>query len=214
MAHDTLGQSVTNKHGVDGLQIVLRREVHYGEIFVVEFAVLLGRIAVALNQVVEQVAVGLDVTIEIHADEAVQLQKSRIYVTHYTRLRERHLGDDVAPEPIGAAGLRKGIDAGRIDARIYWTAHQHHGMWHTGVLDRLHAGDRSEHRHRRLTHRDDMDVAAEKMQDRDHVVDVIVEIEAAFDDRNHASVSPIRDVDIVIGQKRLNGASQQRRIMA
>ena len=180
MTHDALGQGVTNKHGIDGLQIILGREVHHGEILVIEFTVLLGGIAVALNQMVKQIAVGLDVTIEIHADEAVQLQESRIDVPHHAGVRKRDLGDDVAPEPLDATRFRERVDAGRIDPGINRAAHQHHGARHAGILDRLHAGDRGQHRHRRLAHRDDMDVTAEKMQDRDHVVDVIVEIESAL----------------------------------
>src|SRR5262249_29448439 len=155
---------VPDEHSFDGLQIILGREVHYGKIFVIELTVLLGRIAVTLDQMVKQVAVGLDVTIEIHADETVQLQKSRIHIAHHARLRKRHFGNDIAPEPLGAAGLRERIDTSWIDACIYWAAHQHHRAWHARVLDRFHASDGSHHGHRRLAHRDDMNVTTEKMQ--------------------------------------------------
>ena len=95
MRHLALGQRVADEHGIDGLQIELGGQIHDREIFVVEFAVLLRRIAVALDQVGEQIAVRLDMAVEIHADEAVQLQEARIDVAHEARMRERHLGDDV-----------------------------------------------------------------------------------------------------------------------
>jgi len=47
MHHLALGQGMKHEHGVDGLQIVLGREIHDGEIFVVEFAMLLRGIAIA-----------------------------------------------------------------------------------------------------------------------------------------------------------------------
>ena len=42
---------MADEHGLDRLQIVLGRQIHDGEILVVEFAVLLRGIAVALDQV-------------------------------------------------------------------------------------------------------------------------------------------------------------------
>ena len=44
-----LRQRVADENGIDGLQIELGGEVHHGEILVVEFAVLLRRIAVAVR---------------------------------------------------------------------------------------------------------------------------------------------------------------------
>ena len=105
MRHLALRQRVADEHGVDGLQIELGGEIHDREIFVVEFAVLLRRIAVALDQMQEQIAMRLDVAIEVHAHEAVQLQEARIDVAHEAGMRERHLGDDVAAEPVEAARL-------------------------------------------------------------------------------------------------------------
>ena len=47
-----------------------------------------------------------------------------------------------------------------------------------------------------------------RMQHRDHVVDVVVEIEAPICERHHARVDPFGDVDVVIRQKGLDGAAQ------
>src|SRR5579863_8136936 len=40
MRHFTEGQRVANKDGLDGLQIILGREIHHSEILVVKFLVL------------------------------------------------------------------------------------------------------------------------------------------------------------------------------
>ena len=77
MGHLALRQRVAHEHRVDGLQVKLGGEVHHGEILVVELAVLLRGIAVALDQMLEQLAVRLDVTIEVHAHEAVELEETR-----------------------------------------------------------------------------------------------------------------------------------------
>ena len=86
-------------------------------------------------------------------------------------------------------------------------------MGYVGIVLGLHARDRREHRHRGLAHRYDVGVAAEQMQDRDQIVDVVVEIEAALRNRHHARVNPLGDVDVVVGQEALDGAAQQRRVM-
>ena len=86
MGHLALRQSVPHEHGLDGLQIELGGEIHDREILVVEFAMLLRGIAVALDQMQEQIAVRLDVAVEIHAHEAVELQEARIDVAHEARI--------------------------------------------------------------------------------------------------------------------------------
>ena len=105
-----LGQSMAHEHGLDGLQIEFGGQVHDREIFVVEFAMLLGGIAITLDQVQKQFTMRLDVAIEIHAHEAVQLQEAWIDVAHESRIRKRHLGDDVAAEPFGAAAFGQRVD--------------------------------------------------------------------------------------------------------
>ena len=107
MGHLALGQGVADEHGLDGLQVELGGEIHDREIFVVELAMLLRGIAVGLHEVKEQLAVRLDMAVEVHAHEAVQLQEARIDVAQEARVRERHLGDDVAAEPVDAARLRQ-----------------------------------------------------------------------------------------------------------
>ena len=87
-------------------------------------------------------------------------------------------------------------------------------MRHVGVAFGFHARDRRKHRHRRLAHRHQMTIAAERMQDRDQIVDVIVEIEVTVRQRHQPRIHPFGDVDVVVRQKRLDRAAQQRRVMA
>ena len=51
MRHLAFRQRMAHEHGFDGLQIELGGQVHDRQIFVVELAVLLRRVAVALDQV-------------------------------------------------------------------------------------------------------------------------------------------------------------------
>jgi hypothetical protein len=92
-------------------------------------------------------------------------------------------------------------------------AHQHHRARHIGVIGGFHARDRRKHRHRGLAHRDDVNVAAQEMQDRNDVIDIVVEIERPFGQRHHAGVLPLCDVDVVVRQERLDSAAQQGRVM-
>src|SRR5689334_8016242 len=99
MHHLSLWQRVTDKDRIDRLEIELGSEIHDGQVLVVELAMLLRRIAVAFDQMQEQILMRLDMAIEVHAHEAVQLQKTGIDVPHHTRMREWHLGNDVIAEP-------------------------------------------------------------------------------------------------------------------
>ena len=123
MAHLTLWQRVLDEHGVHRLQIILRCQVHNREIFVIEIAVLVDEVAIAFHQILEQVLVRVHVAIEIHADEAVELQEARIDVAHDAGMWKRHLGDDVVAKPLDAALGREIVDARRISPGINRTAH-------------------------------------------------------------------------------------------
>ena len=156
----------------------------------------------------------LDMAVEIHADEAVELQKAGIDVAHEAGIRKRYLGDDAVAEPVDAAFFGERIHGGRIDSRVDRPAHQGDGSRHVGIAVRFHERDRGHHRDRRLAHRDHVSAAAERVQDLDHVIDVIVEIESSLRQRDHAGVHPIGEVDVVVGQKRLDRAAQERCVVA
>jgi hypothetical protein len=152
-------------------------------------------------------------TVEIHGNEAVKLQKPPIDVAHHARIGKRHSRDDVAPKPIDAARLSERVHGGGVDAGVDRAAHQHHGTQHIRVSGRLHDRDRRHHRHRWLAYGDHMHVAAEEMQSGNDVIDVVVEIELPFGDRHHTGVDPFGEVDVVIGEQRFDGAAQQRRVV-
>ena len=59
-----------------------------------------------------------------------------------------------------------------------------------------------------------MHIAAKRMHHLDHVVDVVLEIEAAKRHRHHAGIGPVGDVDFMARQERFNRATQQRRIVS
>ena len=60
VGHLPLGQGMAHEHGLDGLEVELGGEVHHGEVFVVKLAMLLRRIAVSLDQMLEQPMMRLD----------------------------------------------------------------------------------------------------------------------------------------------------------
>ena len=59
-----------------------------------------------------------------------------------------------------------------------------------------------------------MGVGPEELQHLDQVIDIVVEIELAVGQRHLAGVAPVGDVDVGIGQQRLDRAAQQRRVVA
>ena len=153
---------------------------------------------------------GLHVAVEIHGHEARQLQEARIDLPAAGRPRPGHVGDDVAAKPIGAALLGQRVHHGGIDARVDGSAGQYQRQRHARIAVGFHQCSRSQHGHRWLAHRKHMHVAAKKAEHIHHQVDVVVEIEPACRQRHVARVLPIGDVDVVVGQKRLDRAAQQR----
>ena len=60
---------------------------------------------------------------------------------------------------------------------------------------------------------DDVRIGSEHANELDDVIDKIVEVEAAHGERDITRVDPVGDVDIMVGQHRLDGAAQQRRVV-
>ena len=209
-----VGQRVVLEHGLDGLQIELRRQIHDRQIFFVEVLVLLDAVAVALHQIVEQIDVRIHVAFEVHGHEAGQLHEARIHRAHEARMRERHGRDDVLLKPVERARSREIVDLGRVAPRIDRPAHQRQRGRLQRIVARRHDGGCRQHRHGRLANRHEVRVLADELRELDDVVDVIVEIETADGDRHVARVVPVGDVDIVLGQHGLNRAAQQRGVVA
>ncbi len=134
MKHLALGQLMLHENLVDCLQVILRRKIHDGEIFVVEIFVLLHGIPVAAHQVHEQLFVCVHVAVEVHGHEAGKLEEARIHEAAVALIWPRHRCDDRAPEPIGAFLLGKLIDGGWTDARIDRASLQDHAPRQEGML--------------------------------------------------------------------------------
>ena len=106
------------------------------------------------------------------------------------------------------------VHAGRIAAGVDRAAHQRHRGRHERIAARFHDRDGGDDGHGGLAHRQHMDVAAQHVQHLDDVIDVVVEIEAAFAQGHHAGIGPIGDVDLMRRQQGFDRATQQRRVMA
>ena len=90
MLHLALGQRVPDEHRLDRLHVIGRVQVHHREVLVVEVAMLLGQVAVAVHEMVEHLEMGVDVAVEVHRHEAGKLQEARIDLTAEARIGERH----------------------------------------------------------------------------------------------------------------------------
>ena len=100
-----------------------------------------------------------------------------------------------------------------IDPRVDRPAHQHHRVRNIRIVVGLHQRNRCHDRHRRLTNGNHMNITAKRPKHRDDVVDIRIEVEAPIDERHHARIDPIGDVNIVVGQERFHRAAQQCRIV-
>ena len=83
-------QRVILEHGLDRLEIKLCRQIHDCQILFIEILVLFNAVAVALNQIVEQIDVRIHVALKVHGHEPCQLHEARIDGAHETGMRERH----------------------------------------------------------------------------------------------------------------------------
>ena len=176
---------------------------------------LLGRVAIAFDQMLEHVEMGIDVPVEVHGHEARQLQEPGIDLPAHARIGERNGLEAMAPKPFGATALGQGVDFGGAASRVDRPAHQGHRSRMEGIAGRLHVGNGCDERHGRLAHPQRMQrrTAAQQGHDLDQGVDVAVEIEFAHGERHHPGIGPVRDVDIEARQKSFDGAAQEGRVV-
>jgi hypothetical protein len=116
-----------------------------------------------------------------------------------------------AVRPLG----RMRVDRGRRLARVDRAAHHGQRLRTARILVGAHQRGGGIAGHRRLAHRQHMRAGADMLEERDQIIDIIVEIELA---RPPAApllrIAPVGDVDVMAGQHPLDRAAQQRRIMA
>ena len=110
--HLALGQKVFLEHDFDRLEIKLRRQIHHGQVFIVETPVRVGGIAVALHQVLVKLHVAAQMPVEIHRHETAQLHKARINPPVRARIIKRHVGSHRLFKPFQRALFGKFGDGG------------------------------------------------------------------------------------------------------
>ena len=120
-----------------------------------------------------------------------------------------HHADHLVFEPGNILGLRQPIDLGGVPAGIDRASHQRHAARCRRMIILRHHGDRGQHRHRRLADAHDMAARPEEVEELDHMLDILVEAEAAGGDRHVAGVVPVGDKNIVVPQQHLDRAAQQ-----
>ena len=120
----------------------------------------------------------------------------------------------VAAEPFDAALLGELVDLGRAASGVDRAAHQGHAGGGRSIAAGLHERRRRKQRNGRLTNSKGVDAGAEIFENLAQIVDVVVEVEEADRERHHPRIRPVRDVDIEIRQKRLDGPAEQSRVVA
>src|SRR5215471_1600377 len=98
------------EHVFDGLQIEVSREIHDRTVLSVEGADRRGRFDIALHQILEHRPMRRDVTVEIHAEKAGQLQKTGIDPPEGPGIAPGHRGYDRTLEPIERVCFGETID--------------------------------------------------------------------------------------------------------
>ncbi len=121
-------QRLAMKDAIDGLQIEIRRKIHHRRVFVVEFPRRVGAFDIALDQMLEELDMRVDVPVEIHAEKAGELHEAGIDSAEGAGIAHRHDADDIALEPLQRMRLGEAADLSRRDARIDRPAHQCQGL--------------------------------------------------------------------------------------
>jgi hypothetical protein len=92
--------------------------------------------------------------------------------------------------------------------------HERHALRLRWISRLRHDRDRGQRRHARLAHRDDVSPGSDRFEETDDMIDVLVQAEAAVRQAYVASVVPVGEVDVVLGQQRADSVAQQRREVA
>jgi hypothetical protein len=194
---------------VDGLEVELLGQVGDRQVLVVELAVDGGVIVIAAHQVAEVLPVRFAVTLAVHAHEAEQLDEAGVHAPARAPVGRRHGVDHVALEPAERTRLGQLIGDGRGEPGVDGRAHEGHGGGARLLAVLGHQGGGGQHRRARLADGDHVGAGTDFSQHVADVVDVVVEVEAAVEDRRLASIDPVGDEHLVVLQERLDGAAQQ-----
>jgi hypothetical protein len=202
------------EHGLQCLEIEFGGQVHHGEILVIEGTVLVRRIAIALDEVVEHLPMGREMPVPIHGQEAAQLQESRIDPAPTTRMAWGDGMNAMAPEPRDVVFLGEGVDGRRGTAGVDRPTQEGCRPGHQGMILGFHQGDGGEHRHGRLADRHYVQIRSERLEYRDAVIDIIGEIECAVRERHVLGIAPVGDEHLMAVEEGCHRAPQQGGIVA
>ncbi len=206
------------EHLLHRLQVELGGHVAHAAVFVVEILGRLRAFVVADGEVFEHLVMADHVIAEVHAHEPGQLHEAGIDPPARAAILHRHGGDDIVAEPLDRAVHRQIVDAGRRTARVDRPAHHGQRARRARMAIAVHDRSGGKDGHRRLAHRHHMRTAAlcigaDVFEIADHVIDVIIEIEGPFVQRDSLRIGPVRDIDAVALQHPFDRAAQQRGVM-
>ena len=205
-----LARQMFLEHPLHGLEIELRRHVEHGEILVVE--VLDGRWPARCSPLASrlvQIDLRLDVPLGVHAHEGGELQEAGIDPPRRAGIAQRHAAIRLLLEPVDRLAGRELVDLGRVDARVDRARHQGHAARLAGMVVLGHQRGRRQRLHAGLADGDHVRARPHRLEERDQVLDIFVEAEAAVPDADVARIGPVGDVDVVLGQQHAHRVAQQ-----
>ncbi len=212
--HAALGEIVLLEECLDRLQIVARGHVHDSEVFVIKAAVRGGTVLVALDQVVEHLAMRRDMAVGVHRDERGELQETRIDPAECASVPRRYARRHVPLEPFDRVLLGEPGDDGRRCPGVDRAAHQRHAARLRRVVARCHERDRRNYRRRRLAHRDDVRFGPKVLKKTDDRLDIAAEVEIAVQQGHDLGIAPVGHEYLEAGVDHvLHRAAQQGRVM-
>src|SRR6185437_11625347 len=206
---DTARQVEFLEHLLYGFEIEFRRQIGDREVLVVEFPVGVGLVVLALADVIEQLYMRADMARHVHRQEGRHLQETRIDAPVLAGIAPRHAGDQVLLEPFDRMAGGHRFDRGRIDPLVDRSGHQRHAARMARVVLLRHRRDGGEQGGAGLTHRDDTGAGAQMLEEADRMGDILVDAEAAGRLGHVAGALPVGNVDVVIGQHRLDRMTEQ-----
>src|SRR3984893_7126463 len=145
-------QEVLLEDDTYGFQVEFGGEIEHGEIFVVERFGHRRLFQFAVGEILVELAVRLDVTLDVHAHEGGELDETRINAAERARIAQWHRSGQRALEPVDGALVGELVDRGRIDPCVDRSGHQGHAARLRLVAGLRHHGGGGEHGDAGLAH--------------------------------------------------------------
>ena len=157
---------------------------------------------------------GVLVLVGVHRHEAVELHEARIDPPAQPRIGRGHAVDHVGLEPGEGLFLGQLVGHGRRQPRVDGRAHEGHGAGAAVLVVLGHQGGGGQHGRPRLADGHHVRARTQQAQHLAHMVEIVVEIEAAGVQRHVAGVGPVGDEHLVVLQEGLHRAAQQGGVVA